>query len=446
MALPIVAIVGRPNVGKSSLLNALARRRISIVEPTAGVTRDRVSTIVEMDERYFELVDTGGYGIEDHDDLTEHVEGQINLALEQARVVLFVVDVREGITPLDKEMARLLRPHPQRVLLVANKTDVAALEAAAGELFALGFGEPICVSALHGRNRSGLVERILEELSGMDTQPPAEAIMKLAVVGKRNVGKSTFINSLAGEDRVIVSEVPGTTRDAVDVRFERDGRTFIAIDTAGLRKKGRMTSENIEFYSYTRAMRSVRRADVVLLFIDAEANVSQVDKKLANYIVEQNKPCILVVNKWDLALDRADTEQYGDYLTRVLPGLDYAPLSFITARDGKNVQSLLDLAGELYKQDRAQITTAQLNKALKAITDQRVPSARRKVGFPRIYYGTQVAGSPVTLLLFVNNPSVFDENYQRFLVNRMRDLLPFAEVPIRLLVRHHHQREAIPEQ
>jgi GTP-binding protein len=263
--------------------------------------------------------------------------------------------------------------------------------------------------------------------------------MKLAVVGKRNVGKSTFINCLAGEERMIVSEVPGTTRDAVDVRFEKDGRCFMAIDTAGVRKKSKMARNNIEFYSYTRVLRSIRRADVVFLFLDAIAEISQTDKKLARTIADNYMPCVIVVNKWDLAKDRTDTEIYADYIDKLMPQLDYAPISFVTASDGKNVQSLLDLARQLHKQVNTTVSTAQLNKAVKAITSERAPSVRRKVGLPKIYYGTQVADNPPTLLLFVNNPDFIDENYRRFLINRLRDLLPFSEVPIRLLLRHHHE-------
>ena len=441
MALPVVAIVGRPNVGKSSLLNALARRMISIVDPTAGVTRDRVSAVVQLDNRYFELVDTGGYGIEDHDDLTDHVEGQISLALDSADLVLFVVDIHEGVTPLDQQVAKLLRERPLKVMLVANKADSPKNEEMAGELFRLGFGEPICVSALHGRNREELVEAVLHELEGLDTTAPRQTAMKLAVVGKRNVGKSSFINCLAGEERVIVSEVPGTTRDSVDVRFEKDGRSFVAIDTAGLRKKSKMTDNDIEFYSYTRATRSIRRADVVLMFLDSVAEISQVDKKLARYIADQYKPCVVVVNKWDLAKDRASTEEYAEYIDKRLPGLDYAPISFITATESRNVFSLLDLARELHKQVTTTVTTARLNKVIEAIVKERVPSARRKVGMPRIYYGTQIATSPPTVMLSVNNPASIDENYQRFLLNRFRDLLPFTEVPVRLLLQHHRDRE-----
>ena len=439
MALPVVAIVGRPNVGKSSLLNALAGRKISIVEPTAGVTRDRICAIIDFDEQYFELVDTGGYGIEDHDNLTEHVEGQILIAVEQASLVIFVVDIREGLSSLDRQVASLLRRPDLRVLLVANKADGPSQDGLGGEFFKLGFGEPLPVSAQHGRNRQELVERILQCLPDEGTAAPQEEVMKLAVVGKRNVGKSTFINALAGEERVIVSEVPGTTRDAVDVRFEKDGRTIVAIDTAGIRKKSKMTQNNIEFYSYTRATRSIRRADVVLLFIDAVDPISQVDKKLACYVADEYKPCIIVINKWDLVKDQADPNDYAEYLDEVLSGLRYAPISFITASEGKNVQRLTDLATNLFKQSQTTVTTSKLNKALQRITSERAPSARRKVGLPRIYYGTQMATNPPTLLLFVNDPSAIDDNYRRFLINRLRDLLPFSEVPIRLLLRHHRE-------
>ena len=447
MALPVVAIVGRPNVGKSSLFNALAGRRISIVEPTAGVTRDRISAVAEIENRYFELVDTGGYGIEESDDLAEHIDRQIKLAIERAHLVVFLVDVQTAVTPLDVQMAELLRRRNLPVLLVANKADSQALENQAGEFFTLGFDEPLCVSALHGRGLKELGQKISARIGQGKTERPVEAVMKLAVVGKRNVGKSTFINSLAGEERMIVSEVPGTTRDAVDVRFEKDGRCFVAIDTAGLRKKGKMSENSIEFYSYTRALQSIRRADVVFFFLDAIAMISQVEKKLASTIVDHYKPCIIVVNKWDLAKDRATTDQYGEYIGQLIGGLDFAPISFITAKDAKNVQSLLDLAAQLYKQSNTTVSTGRLNKALKTITSERAPSARRKVGLPKIYYGTQVAAHPPTLMLFVNDPVKIDDNYQRFLINRLRDLLPFAEVPIRLLLRHHREsKTAVEEQ
>jgi len=274
MALPTVAIVGRPNVGKSSLFNAIVGQMISIVEPTAGVTRDRVSTIVCHDERYFELVDTGGYGIVDCDDLTEHIEGQIFQALATAAVVVFVVDVQEGLTSLDRTMAELLRKYNLKVILVANKADMPQHTREAGEFSALGFGDALCVSTTHSVNKTDLLERICKQLDHLPREKPKDAIMKIAIVGKRNAGKSTFVNAVVGQDRVIVSEVPGTTRDAVDVRFEKDGRTIVVIDTAGVRKKGKMDG-SIEFYGYTRAERSVKRADVVLLMMDATTPLSR---------------------------------------------------------------------------------------------------------------------------------------------------------------------------
>jgi len=252
MALPVVAIIGRPNVGKSSLLNALTGQMISIVEPTAGVTRDRVSAIVEHNERFFELVDTGGYGIVDSDALSEHIENQIQQAIAAADLVLFIVDIRDGLMPLDVKIAELLRKNNLGAVCVANKADSARYFADAGEFIKLGFGEPICVSATNNLNKAVLVERIVDCLQHLPKESPEKEVMKIAIVGKRNSGKSTFINAIVGEDRVIVSEVPGTTRDAVDVRFEKDGRQFVAIDTAGIRKKSKI-SGSIEFYSYVRA-------------------------------------------------------------------------------------------------------------------------------------------------------------------------------------------------
>jgi len=432
MALPVVAIIGRPNVGKSSLLNALTGRMISIVEPTAGVTRDRVSAIVERNERFFELVDTGGYGIVDSDALGEHIENQIQQAITAADLVLFVVDIRDGLMPLDTKIAELLRKNNLNVICVANKADSAGFFGDAGEFIRLGFGEAICVSATNNVNKSVLLERIINELAHLPTGPPEKEVMKIAVVGKRNAGKSTFINAIVGQDRVIVSEVPGTTRDAVDVRFEKDGRQFLAIDTAGIRKKGKM-SGNIEFYSYTRATRSIKRADVVLFLIDATLKVSQIDKKLGHFVVEQFKPCILVMNKWDLAKDFADADDYTAYLNEALPGLSYAPIAFTTATESKNIQSVLDLAAELFKQATAKIPTPMLNKAIEKITAQKVGGS--KGGIPKIYYATQVATGPVTLLLFVNRPQLFDDNFRRFAVNKLRELLGIEEVPIRLLLR-----------
>ena len=438
----MVAIVGRPNVGKSSLLNCLSGRMISIVDPTPGVTRDRVSAFCEFDDVYFELVDTGGYGVQDGDQLTPHIEQQILYAIDAARVVLFVVDVREGLTPLDRRVARLLRQFERDVILVANKADTPRYDVQATEFFSLGFGEPRCVSAKHGRGRGDLIERLVERIRPVAGEEPGEPVMKIALVGARNVGKSTFVNALAGEPRVIVSEVPGTTRDAIDVWFERDGRTFVAIDTAGVRKKSKLGSD-IEFYSLIRAQRSIRRADVVLFLIDAARPVGQVDKKLGRYIAENEKPVVLVVNKWDLAKGRAGSEDYGQYLTRVLPELGYAPVTFVTATADRNVRTTIDVAQGLFKQAGTRVGTGRLNEALQAALSARRPGARRGLKLPKIYYATQVDVRPPTIVLFVNDPSLISEDYRRFLLNRMRELLPFPEVPIRLLFRSHRRGEPV---
>jgi len=434
MALPVVAIIGRPNVGKSSLFNAIAGEMISIVEPTAGVTRDRVSAIIERNDRYFELIDTGGYGIVDSDQLKEHIEHQIKQAISLADLVLFVVDIRDGLTSLDKEIARLLRKNDLNIILVANKADEVKMFPSAADFARLGFGHALCVSATNNLNKQILVEKITELLNDTTGEKPQDVEMRIAIVGKRNAGKSTLTNAIAGQDRVIVSEIPGTTRDAVDVRFEKDGKTFIVIDTAGVRKKSSLAN-SIEFYSYVRATRSISKADIVFLLIDAAEPISQVDKKLTAFISSEYKACIIVVNKWDLAKDKASTDDYVKYIGKTLPQLSYAPIAFITATEGKNIQSLLDLATELYKQATTKISTPRLNDAIEQVSAERLGGKTKSSQFPKIFYATQVAIKPATIILFVNKTELFDENYRRFLIGRLRDNLGFAEVPIRLLVR-----------
>ncbi|MGE3804566.1 MAG: ribosome biogenesis GTPase Der [Gemmataceae bacterium] len=435
MPVPQVAIVGRPNVGKSSLFNWIAGRRIAIVDPTAGVTRDRVSTLVHMEPRYFELVDTGGIGIKDHDNLTNQVEAQIQTAIDQAAIVLFVVDGRSGLVPLDEEVAQRLRGCPQPILFVANKCDAVEMDALATDFARLGFGPALPVSAQQNRNKKELLELIKKKLPAESKEPPAQdPIMKLAIVGRRNTGKSTFINCLAEGDRVIVSEVPGTTRDSIDVRFEHDGMTFLAIDTAGVRKK-KSVKGDIEFYSMARAERSIRRADVVMLFFDAALKISQVDKKLAEYILMHHKPAIFVVNKWDLLKQDLATSEFGDYLHKTFPSLDFVPVAFITAKTGRNVQPVLNLARNLHKQAQARVSTGELNRVVRFALETNPPPMRQNRR-PKVYFATQVATQPPTIVLFTNGPDLFDLPYQRYMLKTFRDNLPFNDVPIKLYLRH----------
>jgi GTPase len=440
VTVPVVAIVGRPNVGKSSLFNWMAGRRIAIVDPTPGVTRDRVSTLIKTHGRFFELVDTGGIGVSDVDNLTDQIERQIDAAIDQAHVILFVVDARTGLMPLDEEVARRLRYVTKPILLVANKSDTPELEQQTAEFYKLGRGKLVHVSAHQGRGRRELFDLIAERLPSQEQleAEPKDPSLKLAIVGRRNTGKSTFINSLAQSERMIVSEVPGTTRDSVDVRFERDGHVYVAIDTAGVRRK-KSISGDIEFYSMARAERSIRRADVVLLFLDPRVRISKVDKQLAEYILEHHKPAIFVVNKWDLMVPMP-TGKMGNYVRATFPSLDFVPIAFITAKAGRNVQAVLNLAQNLYKQASARVTTGDLNKVVRMALDASPPPLRQNRR-PKVYYGTQVSANPPTVVLFTNGPELFDNTYQRYLVKTFRDQLPFHDVPIKLYLRNKRRGE-----
>ncbi|MHC4661923.1 MAG: ribosome biogenesis GTPase Der [Planctomycetota bacterium] len=433
MALPTVAIVGRPNVGKSTLFNWVARRRIAIVEPTAGVTRDRINTVIEEDDLKFELVDTGGVGVVDSESLEEHIETQIEIALRNADIICFLVDVRDGVTPLDRKVANRLRELNKPVVLCANKADTPTLAEAAVEFFELGLDEPIIVSAKGRRGREELLEALAGKLSGFPPGDAAgEAIMKLAVVGRRNVGKSTLINALAGEERVIVSEVAGTTRDSVNVRFEREGKPFIAIDTAGLRKRAR-TKDAIEKFSRVRTQASIRRADVSLLMLDAAAEIGAVDKKIARYLLSELKPFVIVVNKWDVAKD-AGTDAYAAYIADRLGGFDLAPVAFMSAKTGQGIWKVIDLAHELYEQAGVRVATNAVNRALQAALRKRSPKSHGGA-LPKIYYAAQVDVRPPTFVVFVNKPGFFTADYIRYLENALREEFPFHEVPLKIIMK-----------
>ncbi|MCS7304914.1 MAG: ribosome biogenesis GTPase Der [Thermoguttaceae bacterium] len=444
MGVPQVVIVGRPNVGKSSLFNWLAGRRVAIVDPTPGVTRDRLSYLLAIGDRFVELVDTGGMGVADSDVLGEEIERQIEQALDTASLILHVVDTQAGLLPLDQEVAKRLRYVDIPVVCVANKTDNAALEVQAQEFYKLG-RKVIMTSVTQNRGKEELLEEIRQRLpppppEGENLPPPE---MKLAIVGRRNVGKSTFINTLVHAERMITSEIPGTTRDSVDVRFELEGKAFIAIDTPGVLRR-RSIASDLDFYSLHRAQRSIRRADVVLLFLDPTQHITKLDKQLAEYIAQQYKPCIFVVNKWDLMVGKASAEKWALYIRDSFPTMTYAPIAFISGKTGKNVKALLNHAQILFHQARQRIPTAQLNQLLRAaLTHYAPPSHQGRK--PRLYYGTQVAVQPPTLVIFCNQPQWLSAPYQRYLLGFLRDKLPYSEVPIKLYLRRRSQSDTRDE-
>jgi GTP-binding protein len=444
MALPKVVIIGRPNVGKSSIFNWLAGRRLAIVDDVAGVTRDRMIHLLRHNEVFFEIVDTGGIGINDVDDLSDEIEDQIQLAMDSADVILFVVDTRSGMLALDREVARRLRYIDKPIICVANKTDEPEMDPEADEFYGLGRGKLVRVSALQNRNRDLLLDMISkrvpqltdEELMNENIEPSE---MKIALVGRRNVGKSTFINSLTQAERMIVSEVAGTTRDSVDVHFELDGKSFIAIDTAGIRKRKSVRTD-VEFYSTHRAQRSIRRADVTLMFFDCSQRISQVDKQLCKYIADNYKACVFVVNKWDLMVEHMPTERWVTYLRDTFQTMWHVPIAFITGQTGKNMKALLNHAQMLFKQSRQRVSTSYLNRLIRGAVERQPPPVFKNRR-PKIYYCTQVSTEPPTIVIKCNNPKAFAPDYRRYLLSVLRDQLEFGEVPIKMYLQRREQSD-----
>lgn len=441
MTKPIIAIVGRPNVGKSTLFNRLIEEKLAIVSETAGTTRDRLYGEVEFAGRAFIVVDTGGLALDDRADLPgtpaamlAGVRAQAQMAIDEADAIVFIVDVEQGATPNDFEIAKILRQTNKPVYLVVNKADNATRAQNAVEFFALGLGEPIPISALHGVGVGDLLDAIIARLPPETTAPPDD-VPRFAIVGRPNVGKSSLLNAILGEERAMVSEIPGTTRDALDTELTWNKQKIVLIDTAGLRKRGHI-EPGIEKYSALRALRAIQRADVALLVIDADAGVLAQDQHVAQSILAEGKGVVIVVNKWDLI--EKDERTMGEFTRRVRAQLDfiaYAPLVFVSAKTRQRVYQVIERALVVRASLRLRVKTAELNELVREATRQHAPASKGKRVL-KFLYATQVEGSPPTFVFFVNDKRLVHFTYERFLENQIRARWGFEGAPLKLIFRN----------
>lgn len=438
---PLVALVGRPNTGKSTLFNRLVGRRVAIVEDTPGVTRDRIYGDAEWLQYAFTLIDTGGIEPAREDQIAVQMRRQAELAVAAADVIVFLVDAREGLTDADAEVAGLLRRSRKPIVLAVNKVDAQKFEDAAYEFYALGIGDPITISAAQGLGLGDLLDAVVRDFPAAPQEQEGERPIRIAVAGKPNVGKSSLVNALLGEERVIVSDVPGTTRDAIDTPFERNGRRYTLVDTAGLRRKRSIEDESIERYSAIRSLAAVRRADVVLLVCDASEGLSEQDVRIAGYAHEEGKPSVLLMNKWDLVQKDTHTiERYKKDALRDLAFMSYVPMLFLSARTGQRVDRVLGLADAVYEQSCRRISTGTLNDVVgEAVMANEPPSDKgRRL---RIYYATQAAVQPPTFIVFVNDEALAHFSYRRYLENYLRKSFGLDGTPVRLFFRTRRREE-----
>lgn len=432
MAKPIVAIVGRPNVGKSTLFNKLVGKRISIVEDTPGVTRDRIYAEVEWLNYRFTLVDTGGIEPESEDIILKQMKRQAQIAIETADVILFMVDGKEGLTATDIEVAEMLRRVKKPVVLVVNKIDNLKLEDNKFEFYSLGLGEPITISAALSLGIGDMLDEIVKYFKDKEADDEEEPLIKVAIVGKPNVGKSSLLNRLTGEERAIVSDIPGTTRDAIDSLVEINGEKFLFIDTAGIRRKSKI-KEEIEKYSVIRSLAAIDRADVCLIMIDATEGVTEQDEKIAGIAHEAGKGIVIVVNKWDLIeKDDKTMNEYNNKIRTALSFMTYAPIIYISAKTGQRVTKLIDLIKYVADQNAMRVKTGILNEVISEAVMLRQPPVEKGKAL-KIYYATQVSTKPPTFAIFVNDEEIVHFSYDRYLENQIRQHFGFEGTPIRLV-------------
>lgn len=435
MALPVVAVVGRPNVGKSTLFNKLIGKRLSIVEDTPGVTRDRIYSKCEWRNREFMVVDTGGIEPNSDDVILSQMRRQAEIAIEKADVIVFLTDIRCGVTANDYEVAKILQKSGKPVVLCVNKCDtIGEPPPEFYEFYNLGIGDPIAVSAAHGHGSGDMLDEVMQYFPEDDNVEYDDEYVKVAVIGKPNVGKSSLINKIAGEEIVIVSDIAGTTRDATDTVIENENGKFVFIDTAGIRKKSRI-HEKIEHYSVLRSYMAVDRADVCVIMIDAETGFTEQDSKVAGYAHEQGKGCIVAVNKWDaIEKDNNTMGEYRQKLEQDFSFMSYVPFIFISAKTGQRVDKLFDMIKNVNDKNSMRISTGMLNDVL-AYATTRVQPVSDKGKRLKIYYMTQPATKPPTFVIFVNRADLFHFSYQRYLENQIRQTFGLDGTPIRFIIR-----------
>jgi len=440
MAKPIVAIVGRPNVGKSTLFNRLAGQRIAIVEDTPGITRDRLYAGAEWIGREFMLIDTGGMIPNDADPMAVQVMMQAEIAMDEADVIVFLVDGASGATSIDVEVAELLRRASKPVLLAVNKTENQRQERDAVEFYSLGLGEIYPISSIQGYGVAELLDKVVEGFSpAVEEEAYGDDAIKIAIVGRPNVGKSSMLNAIVKEERAIVSSVPGTTRDAVDTVFDHEGQSLVLIDTAGIRRAGKV-QHSIEYYSVLRAVQAIERADVVLLLIDAAEGLLDGDKRVGGYAHEAGRAVVVVVNKWDLMKGTATPmRHYANKVREDIPYMNYAPIAFASAKNRKGIKEVLDTAVLASQSHSMRLQTGEINRIIHDAVDEH-PLMQKGKQF-KVYYATMPAVKPPTIVIFTNDPKMLHFSYQRYLENQIRKQYPYEGTPIRIFARKAEDRE-----